>query len=203
MVKLNLIGVNGKIGSGKDTFADYLVKEHNFIKLSMSDILKDACAKLFDIDIEYFHDRILKENEIPNYVSSNSNIKITPRYIMRTVGTELTRKYFPNHFIKIMNNKINKILNEVKEVEEINNINNNIIINIIIPDIRFIDEYDMIKSFNGYIVKITSNNITGKNKNVILHSSDTQKIKYDYIIFNPRDITYYDNIKLFINNFTK
>jgi len=43
-----IIGICGLIGSGKDTIADYLVKEHNFIKLSFADKLKDCVAEMFD-----------------------------------------------------------------------------------------------------------------------------------------------------------
>ena len=37
---MKVIGICGKIGAGKDTFADYLVRKHNFVKLTMSDIIK-------------------------------------------------------------------------------------------------------------------------------------------------------------------
>ena len=38
---LNLIGITGKAGSGKDTVADYLVTEHGYTKISFAAILKN------------------------------------------------------------------------------------------------------------------------------------------------------------------
>ena len=39
-----VIGICGLISSGKDTIADYLIKEHNFVKISFADKLKDNLA---------------------------------------------------------------------------------------------------------------------------------------------------------------
>ncbi len=36
---MKVIGLCGKLGSGKDTFADYLVRKHGFVKITMSDII--------------------------------------------------------------------------------------------------------------------------------------------------------------------
>ncbi len=49
-----IIGICGLIGSGKDTIAEYLIKEHNYIKLSFADKLKDSVATMFDWDRELF-----------------------------------------------------------------------------------------------------------------------------------------------------
>ena len=38
---LNLIGITGKAGSGKDTVADYLVSKHGYTKISFAAILKN------------------------------------------------------------------------------------------------------------------------------------------------------------------
>ena len=47
-----VIGICGLISSGKDTIADYLIKEHNFRKISFADKLKDSVAAMFDWDRE-------------------------------------------------------------------------------------------------------------------------------------------------------
>jgi hypothetical protein len=169
-----IIGLTGDIGSGKDTFADYLVKKYDYIKYSMSDPLKLACANLFEIDINYFHDRILKESII------SDKINYTPRNIMRIVGTEVTRDHFPNHFSKIMDIKISNLMITNPKC------------NIVIPDIRFEDEYDIIKKHNGVIINIVNLNL---NLNLNLHSSDLQKIKYDYKVLNDKTNNYYNEIE--------
>ena len=39
-----IIGICGLIGSGKDTIADYLIRKHNFQKISFADKLKDSVS---------------------------------------------------------------------------------------------------------------------------------------------------------------
>ena len=40
MHKARIIGVSGQLGSGKDTVADYLVKEHGFVRIALADPIK-------------------------------------------------------------------------------------------------------------------------------------------------------------------
>ena len=43
-----IIGITGPAGSGKDTFADSIVKcDSTFVKVSFAKILKDVLASLF------------------------------------------------------------------------------------------------------------------------------------------------------------
>ncbi len=43
-----LIGISGLAGSGKDTSADHLVKNHNFVKVSFADPLKRVARDIYD-----------------------------------------------------------------------------------------------------------------------------------------------------------
>ena len=43
-----IIGICGLIGSGKDTVAQTLIDNHNFVKTSFADRLKDAVAVMFN-----------------------------------------------------------------------------------------------------------------------------------------------------------
>ena len=47
-----IIGMCGLIGTGKDTVADILVNNYNFIKVSFADKLKDGVATVFSWDRE-------------------------------------------------------------------------------------------------------------------------------------------------------
>ena len=37
---MKVLGLCGELGAGKDTLADYLVRKHGFVKITMSDIIK-------------------------------------------------------------------------------------------------------------------------------------------------------------------
>ena len=49
-----IIGMCGLIGTGKDTVADILVNNYNFIKVSFADKLKDGVATVFSWDRDYY-----------------------------------------------------------------------------------------------------------------------------------------------------
>lgn len=49
-----IIGIAGRAGSGKDTVADLLVRDHRFVKIAFADPLKRICKKVFDFTDEQF-----------------------------------------------------------------------------------------------------------------------------------------------------
>lgn len=44
---MNLIGVTGRAGSGKDTAADFLVKNSGYVKVAFADEMKRICARVY------------------------------------------------------------------------------------------------------------------------------------------------------------
>jgi len=60
-----VIGVSGRASSGKDTFADILVRDYGFTKLSFADPMKLICQEIFD----FTHDQLWgdsKHRDIPD-----------------------------------------------------------------------------------------------------------------------------------------
>lgn len=47
-----IIGISGLAGSGKDTAADFLVKNHGFVRIGLADPLKRICKEVFDFTDE-------------------------------------------------------------------------------------------------------------------------------------------------------
>lgn len=45
---MNIIGITGQAGAGKDTAADRLVSDHGFVKVSLADPLKRYCREVYD-----------------------------------------------------------------------------------------------------------------------------------------------------------
>lgn len=44
---MNLIGITGKAGSGKDTVADILCRNHGFVRVTLADVMKRFCKEIF------------------------------------------------------------------------------------------------------------------------------------------------------------
>ena len=164
-----LIGIVGKKGSGKDTSADHLINKYNFIKKSFADPLKKACKELFLLSDEQLYGT---EKEMPD----NRWYNCSPRTMLQYVGTDLLR------------NQLNVIMP---------GLDNNIFINhfklwydkeknsktyIVIPDVRFLNEVNIIKELNGIIIKIERNN---NNDDMHISEKEMEQItSFDFIINN-------------------
>lgn len=60
-IRNRVIALSGWKGSGKDTVADYLVKEYGYIKVSFAAVLKDMVARTYELPRNWLDDRDRKE----------------------------------------------------------------------------------------------------------------------------------------------
>lgn len=138
-----LVGISGLIGAGKDTFADFLVKNHNFEKISFAGSLKDTASVIFGWNREMLEGSTLsarKERDKPDHwwARKLDMPNFTPRYALQQLGTEVFREGFHQDiWILSLEHKI------------INNPGN-----YVISDMRFPNEIDMVKRLNGTTVCI-------------------------------------------------
>lgn len=143
MKKYKIVSVSGRIGSGKDTIADYLVNEHDFKRLSFASSLKDATAAVFNWNRELLEgttkeSRLWRE-QVDVWWSERLSIpNLTPRYILQNWGTELFRNNF--HQDIWVASLENKLLNSDS--------------NIVITDARFDNEISIIKKLNGIAIRV-------------------------------------------------
>lgn len=173
-----IIGISGLKGSGKDTAADYLVNNHDFIKISFADALKDGCKAIFG-----FNDRQLNGDlkEV-----KDDTWKITPREAMQFVGTDLFRNQIKslipwvndNFWIECTLNKIKKIKNTPDTCNK----------NIVIADVRFENEAESIKNMDGIIICVKRNGLPHNNMSEHESEKYTNTINHDYLINNDDNI---------------
>ena len=138
-----IYGVCGFIGSGKDTVADYLVSNHNFVRESFAGTLKDAVASIFGWDREMLEGRTSEARAARDVVDQwwatrLGNPKITPRYILQIFGTEVCRRNL--HDDIWIASVEHKLRNETRDV--------------IISDCRFPNEIKTIRSLGGKILRV-------------------------------------------------
>jgi hypothetical protein len=125
-----LAGVTGKAGAGKDTIADYLVREHQFLKLSMAGPLKAALAVM---GMPEPADRAAKELPLPGF-------DFTWREAAQRLGTEWGRGLDPDIWVKIMSQKLQHFADNAR---------------IVFSDIRFENEAAMIRQLGGKVLHVT------------------------------------------------
>lgn len=125
-----IIGVAGNAGSGKDTVADHLVKNHGFVKVALADPLKRICREVFNFSEEQLWGPSEKRNEpdkryprTTGIVASEvmkmdgvsdvhivggpwgppvyeRTVYLTPRHALQQLGTEWGRACYPNIWVE-------------------------------------------------------------------------------------------------------
>lgn len=99
-----IIGITGYAGSGKDTIADILVRDHGFGKVAFADPLKRICKEVFDFSDEQLWGSSSKRDEPDlRYPRFEGNLGtpaqalaqwphyLTPRYALQQLGSEWGR----------------------------------------------------------------------------------------------------------------
>lgn len=127
-----VIGVVGYKSAGKDTFAEYMQTKRVYVKYAFATPLKKACQTLFLLSEQQLHDPIEKE-----VIDSRWNL--SPRQMFQFLGTDVMRNqihsdFWLQHFLHWYQNH--------KEQD------------IIVTDVRFQNEVDIIKQCGGIIIRI-------------------------------------------------
>lgn len=140
-----IIGLHGKAGSGKDTAAAYMSALTNDYGLAaFADPIRRAACIIFDLDMSYFIDRKKKEKVVPRW-------GITPREMLQKLGTEGGRDIFgPDIWVKRMASKYEPM----QKISEEEHQKTGKPRNLIITDVRFINEAKWIHSVGGCIIDI-------------------------------------------------
>ena len=128
-----IIGVCGNKFSGKDTIANYLVDNYKYKRYAFADPLKDICRILFEFNEEQLYGN--KKEILDEFWEK------TPREIFQMIGTDLFRNYLSQNFW------VNVLERKIKDKEMI-----------VISDVRFENEAEMIRRLDGIIIKVVRNN---------------------------------------------
>lgn len=135
-----IIGVCGLIGSGKGTVADILQNNHDFVKISFADSLKDAVSVVFGWDRALLEgdtdeSRAWREQVDPWWAGRLGFADLTPRWVLQMWGTEVCREGFHKDiWIASMEKKLSDHSR-----------------NYVIPDTRFPNEINMIQRMDGQV----------------------------------------------------
>jgi len=159
-----IVGFAGKKGAGKDFAGNYLIEKYGFKKYAFADNLKRGIQEIFFLE----DDQLWGESkEIDDEFWG-----VSPRKLMQTIGTEIFRDSLHKYF-KCNWEKGNFWVKCFEKWYEKNGGN------VVITDVRFYEEADIIKKMGGIIIFIDRQGLLYDN-----HSSENYYINYDYIVKN-------------------
>jgi len=131
----HIVGLSGFAGSGKSTVAEYLVRQHGFVRLSFAAAVKDVAAAAFAWDRQQLEGTTPQDRawrDTPDaFWSARMGKVFTPRYALQYIGTNLFRNFvLPTIWADLIVAKIHA-LNPSTPV--------------VIDDVRFVNEREALK----------------------------------------------------------
>lgn len=165
-----LIGVLGKKFHGKDTVADYIVKQYGYKKRSFAEPLKQICKILFNFSDEQLYGD--KKEEV------DERWNITPRKALQHFGYHM--RYNVKDLIPDVEDKFwIEYLKKTYDVKD----------KVVIADVRHQNEVNMIHELGGIVVKVVRDIPSSGDRHISETESDGIK-DVDYVLDNSSTLEY-------------
>jgi hypothetical protein len=169
-----LIGLTGKAGAGKDTSADYLVKQYGCVKIALADPLKRIAKEVFSFTDEQLWGpsemRNAPDERYPRWVADVAGEKVqqylTPRYTLQQLGTEWGRNCYNDVWIDYALRMANEVLVNQRSYGAKGGLGHGVkgdsyaadtgprFKGVVISDCRFVNEFEAIRKAGGKIWRI-------------------------------------------------
>lgn len=207
-----ILGISGIAGSGKDAAADFLVKNHGFVKVALADPLKRICRDVFQFSDEQLWGPSSKRNEPdlrypgePFVAPEGSDAHsfqgyLTPRYALQQLGTEWGRHCYEDVWVEYAL-RIASALSHIGPLahQHIHYSQKTgethpcyspkcVPAGTVIPDTRFVNEIEAIKKAGGKVVRIKREG-AGLKGSVADHASEAEQLTipdeaFDHVLDN-------------------
>ena len=166
-----LIGIAGRKGVGKTELARYLVGHHGFIERALADPIKEAVVAIFQLSPQQL------DGDNKEVVDIRHNM--SPRQMMQFLGTDIFRKHLNENFWV---DHFRRWYDGMHDV--------------VVPDVRFQNEVDMIHSLGGIVIKVdrphkAGAGSSGRHIAIDVHESEREVDRLeniDGVIVNSRSI---------------
>lgn len=139
-----LIGITGLINSGKGSTASVLKDIGGFTSIAFADSLKDVVSAIFGwprhlLEGDTQESRLFRIIPDEYWAKKLNRHSFTPRDALVEIGTNVIREHFDiNVWVNVLEKKIQLLKQE----------------NIVVHDVRFKNELDMIRNNKGKIIRL-------------------------------------------------
>lgn len=165
-----LIGFAGYAQTGKDTCADYLFNKYGFQHHKFATSLKEMVANVDPYVFHYPNAYLRYSQAVRNHGYEGAKKRYPEvRNLLKNFGMEMRNQFGDDVWVDLL-------LDNIETFEN----------NIVISDVRFINEAVAVKAYGGVVVRVNRPGV-GPDSD---HPSETEmdKIEYDYVIENDGSI---------------
>lgn len=169
---MNLIGLSGHAGVGKDTGADHLVRRHGYVSMSLADEMKRICKRVYDFSDEQLWGPSAMRNAVdPRYPrdleTPGFGGYLSPRVALQKLGTEWGRDNYVNTWIDALLRDARAVLAgthyytkpgglavRMRVPSDAQIASGDAPSGVVVPDCRFQNEIDAIHAAGGYVFRL-------------------------------------------------
>lgn len=185
---MNIIGISGLAGSGKDTIAKILLKNDKFISLAFADPIKRFAADIWSFSEEQLWGASQNRNSYDLRYPMGDNDFLTPRKVLQYIGNDCARTLDESVWIRYALKLSNRLLTEdgldyTFNGGLVNNPNNSKFKCVVITDCRYHNEMIAIKQNGGKLIKVIRPG-AGLSGDFASHRSETEMSTIDSQIFD-------------------
>jgi signal transduction histidine kinase len=177
-----IIGLSGYAQTGKDTIADYLIKNYGFTRVSFADPIREALYKLNpNIRLAESYGASLSHAVDSMGWEEVKRLSADARELLQRLGTEVGRSMFGDSFW------VDMAMEKARSHDKV-----------VFTDVRYPNELQAIVEASGAVWRVVKDNVGAVNR----HASETalDDYQFEYIIFNNDTIeSLYESIDNFMN----
>lgn len=157
---MQIVGLHGLAGAGKDTFADRLVDRHGFVKRGFADPLYEEVAAAYGVEVAWLRERTRKEvpqaelalarckdENFTEMYFADFDVERSPRWTLERWGTDYRRAQCETYWLDQMADFVNEAAHDGKR-------------GVVIPDVRFANEVHWVYRNLGRVLRILRPGVT-------------------------------------------